>query len=263
MKLALIAPVKYLSYWGALTDYHMALTHLVLSNDEYAKHFWMMSNRGHYVILDNSVVELGSAVTFDDLIEAAEQINATEIILPDVLDNREATLKLAEDCLSKAWLKGLFRKYKFMVVPQGDTFPEFIQCYKDLCDLPGKCTIGIPKRLGRFFKHEETDSRTRGLGRYFALLEMERRGIINTSKPHHLLGIYDNPLEIHLLSKYNWIRGVDTQLPFWAASEGIRFHPTEGMLQERNNRSLTLEQNVHLDNDIVGHNILCMLRWAN
>jgi len=260
MKVAFIAPVNALTYWGGITDYHMALTHLVLSNQAYRHFYWHKSRSGHYVILDNSVIELGASVEFNTLVSAAKLIEAKEIILPDVLDDSAATLKRAKECLYYAKHEGLTSKFRFMVVPQGKTLQEWIESYNDLKDL-GVWSIGIPKRLGRLYR--TSDKKEQAIGRAHVLYYLCTHDLIDTRRVHHLLGIYDNPVEIKVLSAYDWIRGVDSQLPFWAAANGIRFHPEKGLLERRNGRNIILDDDVKLDDDIVGHNILCMLRWAN
>lgn len=254
MHVALISPTQHdlLNHYGRITHYHMALTHLVLEDDYYARFYRERSAAGDYVILDNSVIELGSSLTTDMLVEAGRKIRASEVILPDVLDDGEATVHQA-----MAGISALARKqgggFKLMAVAQGKTIGEFLQCYRELASNRFIDVVGIPKRASRLMP---------GTGRYPLLQHMLINKIIRQDKSHHLLGVWENPIEIKYLSMYNWIRGVDSVIPFWAASQGLRFDVVAG-LEGRDNRTLQLHEETKMDLDALNHNILCMLRWAN
>ncbi|MNT73445.1 hypothetical protein D3C72_2121480 [compost metagenome] len=103
-----------------------------------------------------------------------------------------------------------------------------------------------------------------GLGRAIVLNELVANNVILTNVPHHLLGVWENPLEIKQLAEFKWIRGVDTQLPFWAAAEGIVWSQSLGMTERRDGRNIVLDDaSVVLDEPTLNHNILCMQSWAN
>lgn len=256
MELALIAPTNALEDWGSITTYHMALAHLILSDEDYAKHYFELSQQGHFVILDNSVIELGGAVEVSTLLEAAALVNPAVIVLPDVLDDMQATHQAIHKAISDLLRANALNRFRFMAVPQGKTKEEFFMSYKHIAALSDIYMIGMPKRLGRY-------DESRGIGRANVIEEMLRLGLIDTSKPHHLLGVWDNPVEIKHLSKHNWIKGVDTQLPFWAAANGVKFDKEVGMIEKRKGRNITLDMAHIMDEDDLNNNIMCMLRWAN
>lgn len=60
----------------------MCLTHLVMKYPEYAE---MIKNRPNscFVMLDNSIVELGESVTLQNILDAAELTHADEIIIEE------------------------------------------------------------------------------------------------------------------------------------------------------------------------------------
>ena len=63
MKKAFIMPVDYLEYDN--TNYHMALTHLVLKYPKYAEFYKQKRLEGEYVILDNSLIELDGSMSIE------------------------------------------------------------------------------------------------------------------------------------------------------------------------------------------------------
>ncbi len=258
MKVALIPPAHYVAHYGMVTNYHMALAHLVLKDPAYAQHYRNASACGHMVILDNSIIELGQAVTMDELVKAAKAIDAKVIIAPDVLDDRKGTYERVQEAVSYMWSNSLFGDFQLMAVPQGNDLQEFIASYQELAELEEVEWMSIPKRVGRFIEDPQ------GLNRVRVLDTMSKLGIIDEEKQHHLLGIYDNPLEILYLNQYPWITGIDSQLPFWAANEGVIFNPVFGMQEQRGGKNIPLDDpTIVLDDATLNHNILCMLGWSN
>ena len=85
MKIAFIPSIHTLETDN--TAYHLALTHLVLKYSEYAEFYKKKREQGDFVILDNSLIELGKAASLHKVLEAAKIINPSEIVLPDVFND--------------------------------------------------------------------------------------------------------------------------------------------------------------------------------
>jgi len=210
MQVATILPTAYLE----LTEnnpYHMALAHLVGRDRVYTEFFTRMSNEGKFVMLDNGVIEAGVPMNIKDIVTKSKLIGASEVILPDTLDDAEATLNAACEAIPYA------RKYyagRLMGVPQGKTLDDWVDCAKAMLELDVD-TIGIPKRLvsigGR-------DARYDVLGRLGWLL----RG-----REVHLLGCWETPIECSLIEKASKakqivpVRGVDSCIPYVYAREDM------------------------------------------
>lgn len=124
----------------------MALTHLVETDEEYA--CWMHNYRG-YKILDNSLIELGGALEIERVWEAAQRIDADEIILPDVFLDGERTLRAVDASLERlVHLDSHFNTnsgIRYMAVCQGVDVREFEQTYRKLESYGEIEVIGIPK----------------------------------------------------------------------------------------------------------------------
>ena len=89
-RVAHIVPVQHLADTEDM-QYHMCLAHLV-GNEEYRKHFAKMAANGRFVLMDNGAAE-GSQLQPERLLEMYEQINPTEIVLPDTLYESGSTIQ--------------------------------------------------------------------------------------------------------------------------------------------------------------------------
>jgi hypothetical protein len=77
-----------------------------------------------FIIMDNSVVELGEAMDVDYVIAAAQIVGADCIMTPDAMGSMEATKKLVAEQANRL----LTCNIPLMRVPQGNSNKELIQC---------------------------------------------------------------------------------------------------------------------------------------
>ncbi len=77
-----------------------------------------------FIIMDNSVVELGAAMDIDDVIEAASVVEADCIMCPDVLGEMASTKQLIAEQAGRL----LTCNFPLMRVPQGKHHEELVQC---------------------------------------------------------------------------------------------------------------------------------------
>ena len=154
---------------------HMYLTHMV---EKYPVYVEVAKNAPGYKILDNSLIELGGAVSVDRVIAAAETIGADEIILPDVFQDGEATIEAVKEALDTIHEKYKYAHvpFKLMAVAQGKDLEDWYNCYQFLKKTPEIDVIGLPKVLAKM--HPK--------GRPGVVEELCNVG----SKPHHLLGLW-------------------------------------------------------------------------
>ncbi len=203
MKLIHIVPTANNELIGEQGMY-MFLTHLVFSNSAYAHYaekYW------GYKILDNSLIECGGeAFDINHVLDAADIINADEIILPDVFQNGPQTLKAVERALKTMMQRGIPRtKYKIMAVCQGFSAGEFSDTFHKLETMSEIDVIGIPKVCAKL--HPE--------GRpYFEYL-WEPKSL--TNKQIHLLGIWYSFAELFKYKYPESIRSVDSCLAAYLA----------------------------------------------
>jgi len=119
MRLALECPNYLLKDIQPLVDFDWILTHLVLEDEVYARHYRESKN---FKVLDNSVNELLEPCSLEDMERAAEYVSPDLIVPPDHLGDFEATKESLEQGLS------LWGHDTLLPVVQGDTTDEALDC---------------------------------------------------------------------------------------------------------------------------------------
>lgn len=190
MKLASIVPIKDIqrTFDG---QYAMMLAHL-------AKYYPKCQNPGCYKIMDNSLVELGDAVTIEDVWGAGMQCQADEIILPDVFLDGPRTIASVMESIDYLYQTGKIGAMRLMAVCQGKNAEEFERCFRCLSRIPEIHCIGIPKITSTL----HPDGRP-----HFEYLWH------NTSKAIHLLGCWTSLDECRKYKHPQLIRSIDTCIP--------------------------------------------------
>lgn len=195
MKICNIVPLKYtlLSYTNSPTT--MLLCHLSKENEEYKK---IAKNSHNYKMMDNSIIELGSAFSLENLIKEAIECDVNEIILPDSFQNAKETIRLAKQSITWLKKKKLLHKFKLQCVCHGKTIDEFKWCFNKINKINEIDVIGIPKVLTKTF------------GNRCELWDIFK----NTGKQIHLLGCWDSFNELTVLpdEAFIKIRSLDTCL---------------------------------------------------
>lgn len=194
-------------------DYLYVLLHKYLEDEEYRKKAIAYRERGGLVYLDNSCYELGESLDNDVLYQTFRELNSQIVILPDVLGNKNDTIRRTTEFLRK------YPQYKqnYMVVAQGATAEELIECYFMFSLIPD-CMIGIPFVYSWLPKQPDIQAR----GRIELLRKMVDEKIIDTSKRHHLLGTWQVNEFLNYKS-YDWIYSIDTSNPIMAAIDQLEY----------------------------------------
>ena len=212
MEIAFITPIDDLGY--DMTGYHMALTHLVLKHPEYADHYKKLAESGDFVILDNSLIELGEAATIEKVLEAAEIIKPSEIVLPDVYKKGNDTVTAVDNAL--IILRRNPEKYWFQLqaVCHGETIEDWKDCWDRLQQYQEINTIAIPKVTEHQF-----GSRT-------PLVEWALENN-DENKQIHLLGCWSdiNEFKDYTPEMKSKIRGVDTSITYHCAIDNTEKKP--------------------------------------
>jgi hypothetical protein len=183
---------------------------------------------GDFVMLDNSVIELGEPVELTRVLYAGRRIHANEIILPDVLMNKDATLEMLQrdlDHLDFLMQHSDFAHYKPRVqaVPQGATIGEWFDCLDRMLHhvVQGRIhTIGVPRCTNDLADGTRSQILSQLHGQFGGEPPFEV----------HLLGLSDNVTELLEYEAYNWIRGVDSKLPIRCGINWIGLHPEKGLM---------------------------------
>ena len=211
MKIAFIPTIHTLETDD--TNYHMALTHLVLKYPQYKEYY---SDIGGYIILDNSLIELGDSVDIGTVIEAAEMIVPHEIVLPDVYLDCDATLKTIETVLNRLDKLEIPAEYKLQAVAHGKTKDDWQRCWNELNKIDEIDCIAIPKVTTTVFGHRKDVIQ-------YAL----KHNLSN--KEVHLLGLWDTIAELksYTPKQKEAIRGIDTSFVMHSVIDGMSYSRNE------------------------------------
>ena len=214
IKISHESPLSMLEISRTYNDYDYALVHLLETQPEYLNFFKKSLSIGRTVLLDNSIFELGTAFDSDKYGKWINELEPTEYIIPDSLENCDATIAQAKSWLnSYAYhIQGQSRR---IGVVQGKNYAELVKCYTALDNL------GIDKLAISFdysyyltlFPHPNKWI-SYAMGRVITLNNLLRDGIINTNKPHHLLGCaHPREFSFYNHTDFHWIDSLDTSSP--------------------------------------------------
>ena len=258
MKIAHEAPLSLMSQVRGSTDYCYALVHLFEEYPEYFHFFQESLLLGRKVILDNSIFELGQAFDSDRFVYWINRLQPTEYIIPDVLESSEKTISQLQDWISTRKVQGI----KIGVV-QGKTYGELVECYKAVNSLCDKIAISFDYSYYLTLFPYVDKWVGYALGRRLFLHKLQSDGILNTHKPHHLLGC-SLPWEFILYRRDNWIETIDTSNPIVHSILGKKY----GKLGLSTKSSLKLVELLKtprekIDENLLKYNILIFQKLAN
>ena len=219
MKIAHEAPLSIIRDVQKVTDYDYALVHLFDESEEYYNFFEEALAKGRYIILDNSIFELSEAFDMDKFAKYVTSLRPSAYIVPDALEDMSATIDNIKKWNQKyADLPGL----KIGVV-QGKTLEEICRCYNYMSKHADIIAISFDYSFyEEKFPDEETKYHSWMKGRQWLLQHMLEEGMINTKKPHHLLGA-GLPQEFARYKFWDWIDTIDTSNPVVHGMKGIRY----------------------------------------
>lgn len=206
-KFAPVAPINILEALHESNDlgtYHLVLSHDVLANAGGFQKLFGHSNYAYAtIIVDNSVIELGTPLDADSIRRAGEVFkdaakqSEVVIVLPDVLLDCDATIRVTSEALN-VWAQ-YSDKFKFMFVPQGKTELEFAKCAEAFYGVRNISWIGIARNIVPIAGSRQNLTR-----------------VFQSIFPHtkqHLLGFSDNIWDDIVTAKYYDVEGIDSAVP--------------------------------------------------
>lgn len=201
---------RQLDSLGILGDYHLLLTHMIMGKrGSQAQDFWSKwisdGTSALDITMDNSVVELGDAMDFSKVIEAAKRVGAQHVVLPDVINDARGTADAGEEAMNEHAETLAEAGIAPLGIPQGLDVDELLECAKELV------AVGV-KRLGvtRYITEGSIGSRidvTRALWKAHKL-------------PMHLFGFSGNLLDDLTASRLPGVIGIDSAMPIWYGYAG-------------------------------------------
>ncbi|MDC3250317.1 hypothetical protein OAU24_00245 [bacterium] len=201
-------------------DYQYALVHLLEEDEEYREHFLQCRDEGIPIYLDNSLHEKGYAIGGDTLIKWINILKPECVFIPDVWENRDASVVNARKWASIELPEGVEK----VAVVQAGTIHEAATAYQTYKDL-GYQKIAFSYGASYYndiVPHPNMDI-GKALGRLSVISALYKIGVIHQNDRIHLLGCAV-PQEFGWYKGYECIESIDTSNPVMAALEGIRYN---------------------------------------
>ena len=189
------SPLCMLEQSRTYNDYDYCLVHLLPEYEQYKDFFFESVRQGRHTLLDNSIFELGEAYDSEKFAQWVVDLNPSEYIVPDNLEDTEKTINSFKTFTQNF---GNLPGKKIGVV-QGKTFDELKECYKFMSEHADKIAISFDYSYYNdncndvdFFTNYligNTYNKWVKLakGRIQLLLRLHNEGLL-VDKPHHLLG---------------------------------------------------------------------------
>jgi hypothetical protein len=252
MDIYVISPLSNLEPMK-LGDRLFALAHLWMKSQEYRDFFYKQIDEDpdRWITLDCSAAER-ALVTEDVLIQVCHDLIPSEVIAPDVLFDKDATIKNAIKFRDRMEAEGLLEVTDIFFCPQGKTKEDWLECYEWGLKQDWIQTIGFSKiAIPQAWLPEWKDDQGIREARHMAYDYLKEKGML--LKPIHCLGqgsytefeYYDHPA----------MRSTDSVYPVLAAAHGIDFtKDTETRIPTPHNFLETFDMR-SVDLDLVKSNI--------
>ena len=221
MKVSHEVPRCLLKASQVFNDYDYCLPHLLDQDEEYKQYFEKARDEGRYVIMDNSLHELGEAYDYGRLKYWVNELKPNEFIVPDVWMDCSQTAAQA-----KYWKQFKYpKKTKLTAVIQGENKNQAYLCANLLVGLgyDKLCVSYGATWYNDFFPHTNADM-GKALGRVRFVQGLLKLDQLKDIKFHLLgcsipqeFGWYDNGFPSR-------IESIDTSNPIMAALDGTRYN---------------------------------------
>ena len=219
MKVSHEVPRCLLTASPEFNDYDYCLPHLLDQDEEYLQYFIDARAKGRYVIMDNSLHELGEAYDYDRLRHWVTELQPNEFIVPDVWMNCAQTAAQA-----KYWRQFKYHKNtKITAVIQGENKNQAYLCANLLAGLGYNklCVSYGATWYNDFFPHNNPDM-GKALGRVRFVQGLLKLDQLKDIK-FHLLGC-SIPQEFGWYDNNPRIESIDTSNPVMAALEEVLYN---------------------------------------
>ena len=239
------APKSIFKHVQEFTDGDYALVHLFESDPEYFAFFENAVKEGREVILDNSVFELEKAFDPERFLYWINRLKPAYYIVPDVLEDAEGTIGNMVDWIEN-YKPRVVAGPKMIGVVQGNDYESIEQCYLYMDRQANVDKIAISFDYGYYQDSYPHPNKliSWSLGRVKLLGDLERSGVLNKHKPHHLLGC-GTPGEgiFYSQPEFNYIDSVDSSNPTLHGYLGIRYKEAIGLASKSPTKLYTIMNN--------------------
>jgi hypothetical protein len=196
-------------------DYDYCLPHLMDENEEYRNFFYESKKMGRYIVMDNSLHELGEAYNTERLMYWINEIKPDEFIVPDVWEDYTSSVRNAKLWSQVELPEGVMK----VAVVQAKSQHEAILCTQTYKDLGYK---KIAYSYGASYYNEVCPHPNKDLGkaigRFMVISSLYEQRILTKFDRVHLLGTA-SPIEFGMYKNIECIESIDTSNPIMAGIE--------------------------------------------
>jgi len=220
MKVSHEVPLCALEWSKDFNDYDYCLPHLLDKYPQYEKYFRWAKENNRYIIMDNSLHELGHAYDTDRLMYWINELQPNEFIVPDVWEDMEASIKNAAKWANTTLPHNVLK----VAVVQAKDIEEAHICYFKYKSLRyNKIAFSYgASYYKQLFPHPSPDIAT-AMGRVYVVSKLYKEGVIKETDNIHLLGCAV-PQEFMYYKDMPFVTTIDTSNPIMAAIENTRYN---------------------------------------
>jgi hypothetical protein len=221
-------------------------------NEEYRNFFYESKKMGRYIVMDNSLHELGEAYNTERLLHWIEEIKPNEFIVPDVWEDKTASIRNAKQWAQVKLPDGVMK----VAVVQAKSMHEALLCtiaYKDFGYEKIAYSYGA-SYYNDVCPHPNKDL-GKAIGRFITISSLYEQNILTKFDRVHLLGTA-SPIEFGMYKNIDCIESIDTSNPIMAAigempytRMGLQSKPLANM---NNFQDINLED---LNQDLIDWNV--------
>jgi len=222
------APLSLMDKIQQHTDGDYCLPHLMDKHPEYEYYFIRAKTLNRYILMDNSLHELGVPYSEDRLFHWLEVLQPNEFFVPDYWQDKNKSVVSA-----KTWInyEKNYSNTKFIAVVQADNVTEAIECFQIYKDL-GYKKIALSYGANWYkdisplaeFNNNHLDL-AKMLGRIEFIKILYSKGLLTDNDNIHLLGCSLPQEFVHYHDK-KAIKSIDTSNPIISAYEGLKYSDT-------------------------------------
>jgi hypothetical protein len=214
VKISHEVPFCLLEQSREFNDYDYCLPHLMDENEEYRNFFYESKKMGRYIVMDNSLHELGEAYNTERLMHWINEILPNEFIVPDVWEDYAASVRNAKQWSKVPLPEGVTK----VAVVQAKSAHEALLCvqaYRDFGYKKIAFSYGASYYPTEMCPHPNVDL-GKAIGRYMVLNNLYRDKRLTQHDRVHLLGTA-SPIEFGMYKNMPFIESIDTSNPIMAA----------------------------------------------
>jgi hypothetical protein len=219
IKISHEVPFCLLEESKTFNGYDYCLPHLMDQNPQYRDFFYKSKKEGRYIVMDNSLHELGKAYDSKRLLHWINEIKPNEFIVPDVWENQVESIVNARYWSKIKLPKGVTK----VAVVQAQSLGEAMLCtkiYKELGYKKIAYSYGA-SYYNNLCPHLNSNI-GKAVGRFLMISELFKSGFLLKSDRIHLLGT-SWPAEFGMYKNMPFIESIDTSNPVMAALEGDEY----------------------------------------